>query len=40
MFCCLNFFGYPTTTYADFVIGVKFWLGNPLKLALGRYTEA
>merc|ERR1711953_1270983 len=34
LFCCLNFFGYPTTTTEQFVRGVKFWLGHPLKLAL------
>ena len=35
VFCCLNFFGYLASTAGDFVKGVKFWLGHPIKLALG-----
>ena len=35
VFCCLNFFGYLTSTADEFVRGVKFWLGNPIKLAIG-----
>ena len=35
--CCINFFGFLTPTHGDFVRGVKFWLGHPVKLALGNY---
>ena len=32
----LNFFCYPTTTHEEFIKGVKFWLGHPLKLFFGK----
>ena len=36
VFCCANFFGYLTPSHESFVKAVKFWLGHPVKLALGR----
>jgi len=34
IFCCCNFFGYLTPDSDSFIRGVKFWLGNPVKLAI------